>query len=116
MLELNAPPIKTSFCRWDEPQSLHVALRYHGRRWPLQQLFGERLVVEVTDSKRDPSPVHVMSLGGWDRFLRNVHDWQPDRRDFGRYRLGRLRFTRGEVQAFIKGVDAGDFYRALAAT
>jgi len=111
MLHLNAPPTKTSFCRWDEPQSLYAGLRYRDRRWPFQAWFGERLVIEVTDSKLDPSPVHVMSLGAWDRFLRRVHGWRPDHR--GQYRLGRLRFTDGEAQAFAKGVDAGDFHRSL---
>jgi hypothetical protein len=112
MLELNAPPIKTSFCHWDEPQSLYVALRYHPRHWPWRWL-GDQLTVEVTDSKHPEQPAHVMSLGAWDRFLRRAHDWLPD--EAGEYHLGRLRFTAGEVQAFRKGVDAGEFYRHLVA-
>ena len=113
MLQLDAPPIKTSFCHWDEPQSLYAALRYHDRPWPLQRLLGDRLMVEVTDSKHPDQPAHVMSLGAWDRFLRRVHEWLPDQA--GEYHLGRLRFTQGEVHAFRKGVDAGEFYRSLVA-
>jgi hypothetical protein len=54
-----------------------------------------------------------MSLGAWDRHLRNVHDWLPD--DRGEYPLGALRFTEGEVRAFADGVDAGEFYRHFVA-
>jgi hypothetical protein len=108
MLELNAPPMKTSFCHWDEPQSLYAALRYHDRPWPWQGMFGPRLVVEVSDSKHPEQAAHVMSLGAWDRFLRNVHGWKPVG---GEFRLGALRFTEGEARAFADGVDAGEFYR-----
>jgi len=114
MLHLNAPPIKTSACHWDEPQSLYVALRYRGRIWPLQAWFGERLTVEITDSKHPKQRTHIMSLGAWDRFVRRIHDWRPDSR--GQFRLGRLRFTAGEVAAFVDGVDAGDFHRAPVGT
>jgi hypothetical protein len=109
MLELNAPPIKTSWCRWDEPQSIYVAWRERPRRG-LGRLFGPRLVIEVTDSKLGAaSPIHEMSLGEWERFLRRVvaRTWfvAAD----GRYRLGDLAFTGGEVRAFRLGALGGEF-------
>jgi hypothetical protein len=104
MLELNAPPI----CHWDSPQSLYAALRYHPRTWPWRWL-GDRLTVEVTDSKHPEQAAHVMSLRAWDRFLRDVHRWEPCWK--GLYHLGELRFTPREVAAFADGVDAGEFYR-----
>ena len=112
MLIPNAPPIKTSWCRWDEPQSLYCALRYHDRPRPLRWL-GERLMVEVTDSKNPDMKPHVMTLGAWDRFLRHVHEWRAS--SDGLFHLGFLRFTEGEVTAFKAGVVAGDFYRHIAA-
>jgi hypothetical protein len=112
MLELNGPAV--SACHWDEPQCLYAALRYHDRSWPWQGLLGPRLVVEVTDSKHPEQPAEILSLTRWDRFLRTVHDWPPDRD--GVFHLGRLRFTKGEVDAFVDRVDAGDFYRHVVAT
>ncbi len=114
MLKLNGPPVRSSFCSADRPQCAMAALRYRDRRWPLQSWFGERMVVEVTDSKNPDQAAHVMSLGAWDRFLRDVHQWRP--RSDGLFHLGWLRFTADEVQAFIAGVDAGEFYRSLIAT
>jgi hypothetical protein len=112
MLELNAPPMKTSFCHWEEPACIFVAMRYRPRQWPWRWL-GDRLTVEVTDSKHPEQAAHVMSLGAWDRHLRHVHGWAPD--DRGEYPLGALRFTEGEVRAFADGVDAGEFYRHFVA-
>jgi hypothetical protein len=112
MLELNAPPIRSSWCSADKPQCVQAALQYNSRTWPWRWL-GDRLTVEVTDSKHPEQPAHVMSLGAWDKLLRRVHGWAPDAR--GEYPLGALRFTEGEVRAFADGVDAGEFYRHFVA-
>jgi hypothetical protein len=112
MLIPNGPAIRSNRCNWDQPQCIYAALRYHPRSWPWRWL-GDRLVVEVTDSKHPEQAAHVMSLGAWDRHLRNVHGWLPD--DRGEYPLGALRFTEGEVRAFADGVDAGEFYRHFVA-
>ncbi|MGH9249748.1 MAG: DUF397 domain-containing protein [Acidimicrobiales bacterium] len=112
MLKLNGPMIRTSRCNWDPPECVEIALRYRDRPWPLQAWFGERMVVEVTDSKHPDQPPHRMSVGAWDRFLRNIHARRPDRD--GMFRVGLLRFTAGEWAAFVDGVDAGEFYREFA--
>ncbi len=112
MLIPNAPALRASRCSWDPDQCVEISLRYHDRPWPLQRWFGERLVIEVTDSKNPDQPAHVMSLAAWGRFLRRVHARRPDRH--GMFHVGALRFTYGEWDAFVDGVDAGEFYREFA--
>jgi hypothetical protein len=92
---------------------LKPAIHYRDRPEPFNRLLGPRLVVEVTDSKHPKQPAEVLSLTQWDRFLRKAHEWSPD--GDGMFHLGRLRFTKGEVDAFVDRVDAGEFYRHLVA-